>query len=100
VGGSVRALRPPVSAAAPRGPAARRPSDDLNSDVELIVLRHQLLVLKRIAGRPRLRRRDRLFMAAMSKALHRARCCSFVVSPQTLLRWHREHVSVWKKPET
>ena len=68
-----------------------RPSD-LDSDVELVVLRHQLMVLKRKAGRPRLRRRDRLFMAAMSKALPRARWSSFVVSPQTLLRWHRELV--------
>jgi len=69
-----------------------RPSDDLSSDVELIVLRHQLMVLKRQAGRSRLRRRDRLFMAAMSRTLPRARWSSFVVSPQTLLRWHRELV--------
>jgi hypothetical protein len=62
-----------------------RPSD-LDSDVELVVLRHQLMVLKRKAGRPRLRRRDRLFMAAISKALPRARWSSFVVGPQTLLR--------------
>jgi putative transposase len=57
------------------------PSDDLSSDVELIVLRHQLMVLKRQAGRSRLRRRDRLFMAAMSRTLPRARWSSFVVSP-------------------
>jgi putative transposase len=68
------------------------PSDDLNSDVELIVLRHQLMVLKRHVARPRLRRRDRLFMAAMSRTLPRARWSSFMVGPQTLLRWHRELV--------
>jgi hypothetical protein len=58
----------------------------------VVVLRHQLMVLKRQAGRPRLRRRDRVFMAAISRALPRARWSSFVVSPQTLLRWHRELV--------
>jgi putative transposase len=50
------------------------------------------MVLKRHVGRPRLRRRDRLFLAAMSRTLPRARWSSFVVSPQTLLRWHRELV--------
>jgi transposase InsO family protein len=68
------------------------PPNDLNRDVELAVLRHQLMVLRRQAGRPRLRRRDRVFMAAISRALPRARWSSFLVSPQTLLRWHRELV--------
>ncbi len=39
------------------------PVGDLSSEVEVVVLRHQLMVLKRQVGRPRLRRRDRLFMA-------------------------------------
>ena len=67
-------------------------SNQLNSDIELVVLRHQLKVLKRQVSRPRLRRRDRLFMAAISRTLPRARWSSFVVSPQTLLRWHRDLV--------
>ena len=66
--------------------------NDLDRDIELTVLRHQLMVLKRQVGHPRLRRRDRLFMAAISRALPRARWSSFLVSPQTLLRWHRELV--------
>jgi putative transposase len=65
---------------------------DLNRDVEMVVLRHQLMVLRRQAGRPRLRRRDRVFMAAISRVLPRPGWSSFVVSPQTLLRWHRELV--------
>ena len=67
-------------------------SNHMNSDVEVVVLRHQLKVLKRQVSKPRLRRRDRLFMAAMSRTVPRARWSSFVVSPQTLLRWHRELV--------
>lgn len=65
---------------------------DLSKDVEVIVLRHQLKVLKRQLDRPRLRRRERLFMAVMRTALPRPRWSSFLVSPQTLLRWHRELV--------
>jgi hypothetical protein len=64
----------------------------METEVELVVLRHQLKVLKRQAGRPRLRRSDRLFLAAIARALPRARWSSFFVSPQTLLRWHRELV--------
>jgi hypothetical protein len=67
------------------------PSTQLKSDVELVVLRHQLKILRRQVSRPRLRGRDRLFMAAI-RALPRARWSSFVVSPQTLLRWHRDLV--------
>ena len=67
-------------------------SNVLTRDVEVAVVRHQLMVLKRQVSKPRLRRRDRLLMAAMSRTLPRARWSSFVVSPQTLLRWHRELV--------
>jgi hypothetical protein len=67
-------------------------AEDRHSDIEVLVLRHQLAVLRRRAGRPRLRRRDRLFMAALSRVLPRPRWSSFLVSPQTLLRWHRELV--------
>jgi len=64
--------------------------EDQSKDVEILVLRHQLKVLRRQAGRPRLRRIDRAFLAAASRALRRPAWASFVVSPQTLLRWHRE----------
>ena len=46
-------------------------NDQMTTEVEVVVvvLRHQLNVLKRQAGRPRLRRRDRLFMPALSRVL-------------------------------
>jgi putative transposase len=67
-------------------------ASELHNDIEIVVLRHQLAVLTRQVSRPRLRRRDRLFMAALSRILPRPRWSSFVVRPQTLLRWHRELV--------
>src|SRR5665811_997307 len=65
--------------------------DDLAREIEILVLRHQLRVLARGRRIP-LRRRDRLLLAAASGLLGRDRWCSFPVSPQTLLRWHRELV--------
>ena len=56
------------------------------------VLCHQLAVLRRTVGRPPLRRRDRLLHAAASTLLPRERWSVFLVTPQTLLRWHRELV--------
>ena len=44
----------------------------LRSDLEVMVLRHQLMVLRRQLGKPQLGRRDRLLMAAISTALPRA----------------------------
>jgi transposase len=59
-------------------------------ELEIVVLRHELEVLRRQAGRPQLRRQDRAFLAAASRLLPRARWRSFLVQPETLLRWHRE----------
>ena len=78
----------------------RRLSGRLNPDrlmrellAENMVLRQQLAVLKRANPRPRLRRSDRMFFAALSRLLPRDRWEVFFVSPQTLLRWHRELVA-------
>jgi putative transposase len=63
-----------------------------NKDVEIIVLRHQLKILSPQAARPHLRKIDRLFLAALSRILPRQQWDSFLITPQTLLRWHRELV--------
>jgi putative transposase len=61
-------------------------------EVENAVLRHQLAVLRRRVKLPRLRRLDRVLMTAASTLLPRERWSSFLVTPHTLLRWHRELV--------
>ena len=60
--------------------------------LENAVLRHQVKVLRRSVRRPELRDRDRVVLAAVSRALSRDRWASFMVTPQTLLRWHRDLV--------
>jgi transposase len=68
-------------------------------DVELLVLRHQLVVLGRQTGRPRLRPADRAFLAALAQMLPERRRRGLVVTPQTLLRWHRQLVRrKWTQP--
>jgi hypothetical protein len=63
--------------------------DQRDREVEILVLRHQVKVLKRKAGRPKLRRRDRLFLAAAARLPPKGRCSCFIVTPATLLAWHR-----------
>src|SRR3989440_6002593 len=68
-------------------------------DIELIVSRHQLDVLRRQVERPRLRSSDRAFLAAVGRLLPPARRHGLLVTPQTLLRWHRELVRRrWAQP--
>jgi putative transposase len=61
-------------------------------EAENAVLRHQLRVVRRTVKRPPLARRDRVLLAAASRLLPRDRWAVFLVSPQTLLRWHGELV--------
>jgi hypothetical protein len=60
---------------------------DAAKDLEILVLRHQLAVLRRQTPRPRFEPADRAVLAAISRALPRARWSCFLVRPETLLRW-------------
>ena len=57
--------------------------------IEVIVLRHEVAVLRRQVTRPALRPADRALLAALSRLLSRSKRSRFFVQPETLLRWHR-----------
>jgi hypothetical protein len=61
-------------------------------ELEIVVLRHELAVLRRQVARPRLQESDRVFLAAASRLLSRTGQQSFFVRPDTLLGWHRRLV--------
>ena len=74
---------------------------DAEKDLEILVLRHQLTVLRRHTPCPRLEPADRALLAAVSRVLPRARWSCFFVKPETLLRWHRRLVAgAWTYPHT
>jgi putative transposase len=62
-------------------------------ELEIVVLRHELEILRRQTRRPDLRQADRAFLAAASRLLPRKRWRSLFVGPDTLLRWHRQLVA-------
>jgi putative transposase len=60
-----------------------------SKELEIVVLRHELAILRRQVHRPAFRPADRWFLAAASQLLPRVKWPVFLVTPATLLRWHR-----------
>src|SRR5439155_17157813 len=67
-----------------------RCQSELRLQAEVLALRHQLRVLERQVRRPRWQPVDRLLLTALSRILPRPAWSALLVSPETLLRWHRE----------
>ena len=63
---------------------------DQAKEIEILVLRHQLVVLQRRTPRPRLRWTDRAVIAALARLLPSRRRLGLLVTPSTILRWHRQ----------
>jgi putative transposase len=64
-----------------------------SKELEILVLRHELAILRRQASRPKLTRADRALLASLSRSLPRPAWAVFPIRPETLLCWHRQLIA-------
>ena len=68
-------------------------------DVEILALRHEVAVLRRSNPRPRMSWADRAILAAMARIMPKGLRAWRIVTPGTLLRWHRRLMAAkWRQP--
>jgi putative transposase len=73
---------------------------DAAKDVEILVLRHEVAVLRRLNARPGLTWLDRAVLSALSRLLPTGLRQLRLVSPRTLLRWHAHLIARrWTYPQ-
>ena len=94
----------PTSPDGPHRPFCQLRKDHLgrsapSKDAELLVLRHEVAVLRRANPRPRLDWADRAILAALIRLLPAKLRVTWLVTPGTVLRWHRRLVTrKWTYP--
>jgi putative transposase len=70
-----------------------RARSETSKEIEILVLRHQLALLQRRTPRPPMNWSDRVLIAALTRLLPTPRRLGLLITPATILRWHRQLVA-------